>query len=310
MAASSGAEVSIRPVTDADADAIAAFFAAAHAADPVLAAVSAEDWRRFAAAPQNHGGRDFRLAEDASGIVGIATPSLRDHTAPPIRQFRIVVTPARRRAGIGSALLRHIAAMDAGPALLQCLCPERWEATAAFLAARGFAVIEHELDMMRDAAGEAPRLRDVAIREVRDPAPLADALAAIHNRAYADAPSFFRLDGAGMRALLAGAALFVAEMRGAPVGFCHLELGRPESWIESVAVSPDRQGRGVGTALIAAAIAAAAARGGPRLRLSVSDRNAAGYALYRRLGFQVIAKSARYRAERAKVLAALEGARR
>jgi ribosomal-protein-alanine N-acetyltransferase len=99
-------------------------------------------------------------------------------------------------------------------------------------------------------------------------------------------------------------------VRGAPVGFCHVELGRPESWIESVAVAPDRQGRGVGTALIAAAIAAAAARAGPRLRLSVSDRNAAGYALSRRFGFQVIAKSARYRAEGAMVLAALEGAER
>jgi len=43
---------------------------------------------------------------------------------------------------------------------------------------------------------------------------------------------------------------------------------------------------------------------------SVSDRSAAAYALYRRLGFETVAKSTRYRAERAMVLAALEGAQR
>jgi ribosomal protein S18 acetylase RimI-like enzyme len=112
-----------------------------------------------------------------------------------------------------------------------------------------------------------------------------------------------------MAALLDGAALLVAELRGHIIGFCHVALGRAESWIESVVVAPDRQGRGIGTALVAAALDLAARRGGPRVRLAVSDRNAAAYVLYRRLGFEVIAKAARYRAGRAMVLAALEGAK-
>jgi ribosomal protein S18 acetylase RimI-like enzyme len=176
---------------------------------------------------------------------------------------------------------------------------------ADFLAARGFAVLEHELDMLRDAAGEAPRLRDVAIREVGDPAPMAAALAALHNRAHAGDPSFAPLDAAGMTSLLAGAVLLAAEMRGHAIGFCHVELGQRESWIENLVVAPDRQGHGVGTALVAAALDLAARRGGGRMRLSVSDRNAPAYVVYRRLGFAVIAKSARYRADRAAVLAAL-----
>lgn len=306
MASSGGPEVSIRPVADGDAEAIAAFFSAAHAQDPVLGAISAEAWSRLVAAPQNHGGRDFRIALADGEIAGVATPSLRDQTRPWIRHFRIVVAPALRRAGIGTRLLRHIAEMDAPePALLQCLCPERWEAMNAFLAARGFAVVERELDMLRAADVSPPRLRDVAIRVVDNPQPNAESLAALHNRAYAGDPAFVRLDGPAMAALLEYRILLVAELRGAIVGFCLVELGRGESWIESVAVAPDRQGRGIGTALVAAAVELAERRAGPQVRLSVSDRNAAAYVVYRRLGFEVVARSARYRAEREKVAALL-----
>jgi mycothiol synthase len=303
----------IRPVTADDADAIAAFFAAAHRTDPVLGALSAEAWRRFAAQPQNRGGRDFRLALDGDAIAGVATPSLRDHETPWIRHFRIVVAPEQRRRGIGSALLRHLAEMDAPNAvLLQCPCPERWEAMAAFLAANGFAVLEHELDMVCETAGEqrnVPIQRDAVVRVLEHRTEPADALVALHNRAYSGTPSFVRLGGAELAALFGERALvLVAEMKGAVVGFCHIEIGDGESWIESIAVEPSRQGRGVGTALLAAALEEAATRAGPRVRLSVSDRNAAAYVVYRRLGFTVAGQSTRYRADREAVLGAL-GAR-
>lgn len=306
----------IRAAAPDDAAAIAAFFAAAHAIDPVVGAVSANDWLKFAAAPQNRGGRDFRIALADGEIAGIATPSLRDHATPWVRHFRIVVAPERRRHGIGSALLRDLARMDAPhPALLQCLCPERWEALAAFLEARRFAVIEHELDMVCEEAGrQEPRRRhDIALRALEGtaplPAPLAEALAAIHNRAYAGTAAFVRQTGAEMAA--PGPALvLVAERRGTPLGFCRIEPAGNATWIENIAVDPGEQGRGIGLLLMQHALAEAARRAGPRARLAVSDRSAAAYALYRRLGFEAVAKSARYRAERAMVLAALEGAGR
>ncbi len=302
----------IRPVTDADAENIAAFFTAAHQIDPVLSALSAGEWRRFVMAPQNRGGRDFRLAEEDGAIAGVATPSLRDHATPWIRPFRIVVAPERRRRGIASALLRHLAEMDApNPVLLQCLCPERWEAMADFLAASGLAVLEHELDMVCADAGEqrsVPIRRDATVRVLENRAASAEALAAVHNRAYAGTPSFVRLNGAELSALFGERALvLVAEIKGAIVGFCHMEQGDGESWIESVAVDPSRQSRGIGTALVAAALEAAVQGPGPRVRLSVSDRNAAAYVLYRRLGFGVTGKSPRFRASRDALLAALAG---
>ena len=313
MGSSCGAEVSIRAASDADAEAIAAFFAAAHALDPAVGAVSADEWRRFAALPESRGGRDFRLAEAAGAIAGIATPALRDHAAPWVRHFRIVVAPDRRRRGIGSALLRHVAEMDApADALLQCLCPERWEALAAFLEARGFAAIENELDMVCEDAGrhEPRRRHDISVRVSGDAAAAAEALAALHNRAYAGSPAVAPLTAAEMAAALAPALVIVAERRGVPLGFCQIAPAGNAAWIESIAVEPREQGRGIGTLLLQHALAEAARRAGPRVCLAVSDRNAAAYALYRRFGFAVTAKSARYRAGRAMVLAALEGAAR
>lgn len=308
------ASAAIRAAAPEDAAAIAAFFVAAHARDPAVGAISAEDWLKFAAAPQNRGGRDFRIAWTDGTIAGIATPSLRDHETPWVRHFRIVVAPERRRRGTGSALLRELALMDAPhPALLQCLCPERWEALAAFLEARGFAPIEHELDMVCEDGGrhEPRRRHDIDVRaldaDTAIAAPLAEALAAIHNRAYAGTAAFVRLSGADMAAVFASALVLVAERRGVQLGFCQLEPAGNATWVESVAVDPREQGRGVGLLLMQHALAEAARRAGPRVRLAVSDRSAAAYALYRRLGFAVVAKSARYRAERAMVLAALEG---
>ena len=310
MASSDGAGLSIRAVTDADAEAIAAFFAAAHAQDPVVGAISAEEWRRFAAAPQNHEGRDFRVALAGGEIAGVATPSLRAHETPAICHFRIVVAPERRRCGIGSALLRHIAEMGtSAPALLlQCLCPERWEAMARFVEAHGFAVIEHELEMVCEEAGlyEPRRRHDIAVRALDGKAAMAAALAEnlarIHNSAYAGTASFVHQTGASMAAVLAPALVLVAERRGAPLGFCQLEPAGNATSLENIAVDPHEQGRGIGTLLLQHALAEAARRAGPRVRLSVSDRNGAAYVLYRRYGFAVAAKAARYRAERQAVL--------
>ncbi len=303
----------VRAIAPGDAPAIAAFFTAAHAVDPAIGAISAEEWQRFAALPQSRGGRDFRIAEAEGAIAGVATPALRDHAAPWVRHFRIVVAPALRRRGIGSTLLRHIAEMDAPAAvLLQCLCPERWVGLAAFLEARGFAAIESELDMVCEEAGrDEPRRRhDIAVRVLDGTAALAEALAGIHNRAYAGSAAAVPLTGAEMADVLAPALVLVAERRGVPLGFCQIEPAGNAAWIESIAVEPREQGRGVGALLMQHALAEAARRAGPRVRLAVSDRNAAAYALYRRFGFEVTGKSARYRAERAKVLAALEGAQR
>src|SRR6185436_14787303 len=164
----------------------------------------------------------------------------------------------------------------------------------------------NELDMLCADAGAdrpMPRRREVTVRVVGDPAPLAAALADIHNRAYAGTPSFVRLSASEMAAMFPpDAVVLVAEQKEAVLGYCHLEVGPGESWIDTVVVDPRRQRQGIGATLMIEAMAEASRRGGPRIRLAVSDRNAAAYVLYRHLGFDVVAKSARYRADRETVL--------
>jgi GNAT superfamily N-acetyltransferase len=143
----------------------------------------------------------------------------------------------------------------------------------AFLETGGFAVIESELEMLCEdaaAAAETAFRRDVPVRVAENPAPLADALAAIHNDAYAGTASFVRLSGAGMAALFANDALLVvAEARGKVTGYCQIALGGAESWIESLAVAPDRQCAGIGTALMTRARAAPARACGFRFRIAM-----------------------------------------
>ena len=59
----------------------------------------------------------------------------------------------------------------------------------------------------------------------------------------------------------------------------------PGSEVLSIAVAPQARGRGVGRALIRAALAQFAARGCAAARVAVWDRNEAANAFYRRCGF-------------------------
>jgi RimJ/RimL family protein N-acetyltransferase len=69
----------------------------------------------------------------------------------------------------------------------------------------------------------------------------------------------------------------VGELRVEPTPFGYGEIG--------MMVAADRRGRGVGTALVAAAIEWARSRGLHKLTLSVFPHNEAAIALYRKFGF-------------------------
>ncbi len=69
------------------------------------------------------------------------------------------------------------------------------------------------------------------------------------------------------------------------VGFVHVEPNRFGFGELGMAVARDWRGRGVGSALVAAAIEVARERGLHKVSLSVFPHNAAGIALYRKFGF-------------------------
>jgi ribosomal protein S18 acetylase RimI-like enzyme len=77
----------------------------------------------------------------------------------------------------------------------------------------------------------------------------------------------------------------VAEAAGAVIGHIHVDVGRFGSGDLGMLVDAAWRGRGVGTALLAAAIAWARERGLHKLCLEVFPTNAPALALYRRAGF-------------------------
>jgi ribosomal protein S18 acetylase RimI-like enzyme len=127
---------------------------------------------------------------------------------------------------------------------------------------------------------------------------------ALRLRALADAPAAFcstyaeesqRGDDA-WAARLAAPALgahqqgwpFAAELDGTPVGLAWVKLDAQDGASASlyqVWVAPEARGRGVGAALVEAAIAWARARRAHALQLQVTSGDGAAARLYRRLGF-------------------------
>jgi RimJ/RimL family protein N-acetyltransferase len=77
----------------------------------------------------------------------------------------------------------------------------------------------------------------------------------------------------------------VADARGAIIGLIHVEPSRHGFGELGMAVDREWRGRGVGSALVRAAIDWSRAQGLHKLCLEVFPHNAAGIALYRKSGF-------------------------
>jgi ribosomal protein S18 acetylase RimI-like enzyme len=85
------------------------------------------------------------------------------------------------------------------------------------------------------------------------------------------------------------ALCFVAAREGAIVGFCQCWT---EPFVKDIVVDGGWRGRGLGAALLTAAMTAYVARGASFVDLKTDVDNVKAQALYRRLGFVVVAKNA------------------
>jgi [ribosomal protein S18]-alanine N-acetyltransferase len=89
----------------------------------------------------------------------------------------------------------------------------------------------------------------------------------------------------------------VAATAGEPdrvIGYAGLLVPGPEADVQTVAVAPAAQGRGVGAALVGALIERAAQRSATTVLLEVRADNEPAIGLYRRHGFERIAVRRRY----------------
>lgn len=106
----------------------------------------------------------------------------------------------------------------------------------------------------------------------------------------ADAPDPWSAAQIAAELQRAGGHAFTAFLDGAPVGFACFSLDGDTAFLETVAVAAACRGRGVGGALLGHAFAALRPLGARRCLLEVRCSNAAARALYRRLGFAVLAR--------------------
>jgi ribosomal protein S18 acetylase RimI-like enzyme len=88
-----------------------------------------------------------------------------------------------------------------------------------------------------------------------------------------------------------GHAVLVAELDGSVVGFVtvsptHHWSGEPEASIGELVVSPQAEGRGIGRALVEAAMLRAQEDGCARISVSTGAANDRARALYQRMGFE------------------------
>jgi len=89
-----------------------------------------------------------------------------------------------------------------------------------------------------------------------------------------------------------GFLLVADDGAGTPVGFVHVLEIDGHAHLEQVSVHPDHQHRGVGAALVRAAMAEARARGFPRLSLCTFRDVPWNGPFYRRLGFTEVVEPA------------------
>lgn len=80
----------------------------------------------------------------------------------------------------------------------------------------------------------------------------------------------------------------------AVLGYAGVAVTGKDADVQTIAVAPQAQGRGMGRVLLAALVAAAADRGAASLLLEVRADNLAAQALYARAGFERIAVRRRY----------------
>lgn len=87
---------------------------------------------------------------------------------------------------------------------------------------------------------------------------------------------------------------YVAAGADEVLGYAGLWLVPPDADVQTLAVAPAAQGRGLGRELLAHLIDTARARGCRRLQLEVRADNAAAIALYESAGFGTVRRRPRY----------------
>jgi ribosomal protein S18 acetylase RimI-like enzyme len=232
--------------------------------------------------------RLWRVAEEHGRIEGIAFASLREQSeAAPGAYAKadgyVAVAPHLRRHGLGQALCAPTlrwAALER--ATLRARIPDGAAAGRSFLTSLGFRQAWAQI-VLRWSSRPIPGTPAGTVR-VRHLAP-GDALPDLerlgHDGWLGEPDAFARSsDELARLSREPGRAFLLADAGGTAVGYlCGVWTGATFA-VEELAVLPEWRRRGVGRALLAAAL-----RDASHAVLSVTESNGAALALYRAFGF-------------------------
>jgi mycothiol synthase len=244
------------------------------------------------------------VATDDGRPVGYLHASVDGGSVARATTLALVVHPAHRDAGVGHALLTRAVELLAGPAgqpnHLQLWVFGANDCTDRFAAGAGFTP-ERELRQMRVALplpDPAPRWPEGITVRTFEPGRDDEAWLAVNNRAFAADPDQSGWDEAMLRERMQegwfdpAGFLLAFDARGL-AGFCWTKVHpaeppqepEPLGEIYVIGADPDRQGSGLGRALVAAGLASLHERGIHTGMLFVDAINEPAVRLYEKLGF-------------------------
>jgi mycothiol synthase len=194
----------------------------------------------------------------------------------------VVVAPAHRNRGIGTALLDCVEAQDPAPIVRRSVLPGGSPEGASLLARRRYVEVQATQTMRRVGLPPPPPalIDGYRMREARLPDEAAD-LAAVYNAAYAGAFGFTPLDAEEVGPGVGGRLVVLDDGQGAAAGWVQTLPGV----LQTVQVAPAHQRRGLGRALTVAALNVLAQQGYAEVELTVDATNTGAVRLYESLGF-------------------------
>lgn len=279
------------------------------AAFEALVARSASDGELKASSdPDGHFFARMVLHDPTQAAVALVDDALVGWIVPEVKV--VVVEPAHRRRGIGSALVEAGTAIEARRGrdhLILGVLPDDADGRA-FLAAAGFAFHSTlwDLELPRDVAIAPPAWPEGLDVRTLDAATELEAFVALFNAAFATHPTPLQLDLAAIAPNRAewevpARDITVAARDGRLLGFAATEPRRiaeggvePAAEIWTLGVHPDEQGKGLGRQLLRAGVGYLRSLGVERVDLSVNGRNPGALALYESEGFQRVATRDRW----------------
>jgi GNAT superfamily N-acetyltransferase len=238
------------------------------------------------------------LDDEPVGAAVVYPPTIFYDRAPG--NFDMYVVPRLWRHGLGSRLLAHVeqAARERGHPVLETTIASEDSRSTGFLSSRGFSVVGHSLHMARlhtDNLPDGNLPEGYRLRSLADIGESPELYRVTANRLGAYDTNYSLIRPEEMESLISSdrwdpaGVLFLFDPIGRIVGVIRASRPAPNrGYLHEIRLEPSSRGKGLGTAILAAALRYLAATGVTRAELDTPGENTAAHALAQRAGFEVV----------------------